>query len=243
MAALLAYGDDAAIGFRTAGAMHDLRGTDQLRIDVIVPRLGIRSRKGIHVHCTDYLHPEDVTTIDRIPVTSVSRTILDLASILKPDQLMRVLERAVQLQVLNLIRLEAAMARVPPRHRGCARLNAALADYREPLDFRSKFERDFYALVKRAGLPGPQVNVFVEGFRVDCFWPEARLVVELDGRAYHTAPRAFEQDRLESNLLQRRGYRVLRITYRRLQRDPAGVVEELEAFLRPAAPTATQLRA
>jgi very-short-patch-repair endonuclease len=93
----------------------------------------------------------------------------------------------------------------------------------------------FLELVRRAGIREPLVNTMVAGLEVDIYWPDARLVVELDGRAYHSSPRAFEQDRIRDAKLQRAGCRVLRITYRRLREDPRGVLEDILAFLQQAA--------
>jgi very-short-patch-repair endonuclease len=78
------------------------------------------------------------------------------------------------------------------------------------------------------------VNVLVAGWEVDMAWPERRLVVELDGYAFHRHRAAFEADRERDSDLQLAGYRVLRITHRRMDREPAAVVHALRALLSPA---------
>ena len=82
-----------------------------------------------------------------------------------------------------------------------------------------------------AGLPTPAVNVLVAGFEVDALWTKARLVVELDGFAYHRSRAAFERDRARDAALQLAGFRVLRITHRRLETEAAVVVEMLRSLL------------
>jgi Protein of unknown function (DUF559) len=118
---------------------------------------------------------------------------------------------------------------------GSARLRRVLAAYRDPAPTRSELERLFIELVKRAGIPMPLVNTIVAGLEVDFYWPDSRLVVELDGRAYHSNPRAFETDRLRDARLLKAGIRVLRITYQRLVNDPQGVIDDLVALTRAAA--------
>jgi very-short-patch-repair endonuclease len=77
------------------------------------------------------------------------------------------------------------------------------------------------------------VNVLVAGLEVDFSWPRSRLVVELDSRAYHTSPRAFERDRTRDAILLRAGCRVLRVTFKRLASDPAKVLEDVLALTNP----------
>jgi very-short-patch-repair endonuclease len=92
---------------------------------------------------------------------------------------------------------------------------------------RSGLEEAFLGLVRRAGLPRPQLNARVCGFEVDAYWPDSGVVVELDGFAYHRTRRAFEADRRRDIALQAAGLRTARFTDRRLARDPQGVLEDV----------------
>jgi very-short-patch-repair endonuclease len=89
--------------------------------------------------------------------------------------------------------------------------------------------------VRDAGLPQPAVNAWITGdgwaYKADFLWRAERLVVETDGRAFHTSRRAFEHDRLRDQRLTLAGYTVVRFTWRQLTADPAGVVGTLEALL------------
>jgi hypothetical protein len=231
MAAVLACGDAAVITHRSAARLLELRQTGQRRIDVTVP-VSCHSRPGIRLHRSE-LPREDVTRRDSIPVTTVSRTLVDLSAILKLNQLLRVVEQADRMGVLDLLAIERILAR--GRRPGGAKLKAILSEYRGVPATRSQLERDFLRLIETAGLPQPLVNSKVAGLEVDFFWPASRLIVELDGRAYHSSPRAFEEDRRRDARLQRAGYRVLRITFRRLRKDPMAVVGEVRAFIALAA--------
>ncbi len=228
MAAVLAYGPDAVLSHRSAAAHWEI-GQPTATIHVTKPK-STRGRKGIRVH-TGVMHPEDIAIRDGIPVTSVARTILDLASVLNQDRLTRLIEEADRKERFDLMALERAMAR-RPHASGTSRLNATLAAYRGPADTRSKLERDFRALILKAGLPEPQYNVVVAGLSVDVYWPQWKLVVELDGDPYHDNPRAYETDRIRDATLQKAGIRVLRVTGTRLEQDPAGVLADILALSR-----------
>ena len=97
---------------------------------------------------------------------------------------------------------------------------------------RSGLERRFVEICDAAGLARPAMNLFVAGFEVDATWPDQRLVVEVDSWDFHRTRAAFETDRLRDAALHRAGFRVLRVTDRRLEEDPAGMVADLRALLR-----------
>jgi very-short-patch-repair endonuclease len=96
---------------------------------------------------------------------------------------------------------------------------------------RSDFEELLLALCERHALPRPLVNQVVEGFEVDFVWPDARLIVEADGWSAHGRRSAFERDRVRDAALQVAGWRVIRITWRRLRRAPGGVARQLARLI------------
>jgi very-short-patch-repair endonuclease len=175
------------------------------------------------------LHPEDLASHDGIPTTSVARTIYDLAAEREETGLAHLIEEADHKELLDLRALERAVAR-RPRAAGVVRLEAALADHRGPADTRSMLERDFRAFIARHRLPEPQYNVLLAGLVVDVYWPQWKLVVELDSRRYHTGRGAFERDRVRDAIVQRAGCRVLRITSRRLGDEPAAILADIIAL-------------
>jgi very-short-patch-repair endonuclease len=156
-----------------------------------------------------------------VPLTSPERTLLDLAATTDP----RTLERAVH-QARSSERLQEAIERHAGRP-GAAALQALLD---APLT-RSEAERRLLHLIRAAGLPPPRTNVRIGRFEVDALGPAERLVVEIDGFAFHGSRAAFERDRARDAELQALGYRVMRITWRQLERGPHAVVARLAAAL------------
>jgi very-short-patch-repair endonuclease len=96
---------------------------------------------------------------------------------------------------------------------------------------RSALEDRFLALLDRAGLPPPRTNAIVEGYEVDAFWRDQRLVVELDGYAFQHTRTAFQRDREKSNELMLRGWAVLRFTHRDVTSRPDRVAAAVRAAL------------
>ena len=116
--------------------------------------------------------------------------------------------------------------------RGLKPLAALVDTHRDPAPItRSELECRFIDLCRDTGLPPPVVNTMVAGIEVDMLWPAQRLVVELDGHAYHRTRAAFERDRMRDAALQQAGHRVLRVTDRRLRAEPAAVVETVRSLL------------
>lgn len=170
---------------------------------------------------------------DAIPVTSISRTLLDLAQVLQQQYLRRALDESERLGLFDLRALERLIGR-SQGHRGLRTLGKVLADYRGPPPLtRSELERQFLDLCRDGGLPRPQTSFLVGGREVDVAWPDQRLIVELDSHAFHGTRAAFEDDRIRDAILQAAGYRVIRITHRRMEAAAAEVVQVLRALLSP----------
>lgn len=231
MAAVLAFGPDAVLSHWDAAALWilvELRGT---RFHVTIDtRSGIPRRPGLTPHRSQ-LHPEDRARVDGIPVTSVPRTLLDLAEVLDPHGLQRAYEEAARIRALDVREIERLLARSNGR-RGVGALRALLHyDPSAAADARSELERLFCDLIRDAGLPMPSVNVLVEGFLVDAYWPAAGLVVELDGYEYHHDRDAFERDHAKLGRLRLAGYEVLPLTYLQVTEEPEWVVGAVRSLL------------
>lgn len=231
LAAVLACGPDAALSHRAAGDWLALRRHNG-RIDVTVPRSRGR-HPGLVIHHSRTLATQDLTEVDGIPVTSVSRTLLDLASVLSPRELGYALDRAERLQLFDLGALRDVLARARGR-KGVSALRQAIAAWR-PTDHKNEFEARFQELVVSAGLSRPQANVLVDGERltheVDAFWPSCRLAVELDSFEYHRTRRDREQDATKQADLELAGYRVLRLTWDDVAVHSARTVRRLQLAL------------
>jgi very-short-patch-repair endonuclease len=164
-----------------------------------------------------------------MPVTAVLLTILDLAATARPGELELALAEAERRRLLRIGRLREALERSP--RRGNARLRSVLERTAGPALTRSEAERLLLRLVRAAGLPPPEHNVRVGGHELDLLWREQRLVVEVDGYAYHSGRAAFERDRVRDAELLASGFRVLRLTWRRLVEEPESVVARLAQAL------------
>jgi hypothetical protein len=244
MAAVLAVGPGAVLSHRDAAALHEVRFSNSPLIDVSTP--GQRRVPGVRVHGRRVLAAEDVTVVRGIPVTTVARTLVDLAAILPQDRVTKALAEADRLRKLDVRALHAALERTRGRRGpGHAKLTAALDELaaNEPPFTRSELEDRFLALCKAHGLPRPLTNVWLGSLEVDALWPAAGLAVELDGYAGHSGRRAFQRDRDKGNDLVTEGYAVLRFTYADVTRRPAGVAARIARALTRAAGSAAPPRA
>ena len=232
LAAVLACGEGALLSHACAASHYGLRQASPTRVDVIVvSRGGRRPPPAIRFHRPRTPVPEvERWEHDAIPITSVARTLLDLAAIVSSASLARAVERAVILELFDLRPLQATLAR-HPRHAGVPRLHAVLDTYRADVLTRSELEAAFLQLCAAHAIPAPAVNALVEGYEVDFSWRAQRLVVETDTHRHHGTRAAFERDRSRDADLTRAGHRVVRFTDRQLTREPARVAATVRALL------------
>lgn len=189
-----------------------------------------RRKPGLVVHSAS-LDERDVDVVDSIPVTAVPRTLLDLAAAYSPTALERLLERSEKLGLFDLTAIDDVLAR-NRGHAGAGRLRRALDVYRpDPAFTRSRLERRFRQLVRRAGLPAPAMNVVVSRFELDAYWDAERFVVELDVFETHGSVAAFERDRLRQDELLLIGIEMIRVTGPRLKREPRATIARVAAHL------------
>ena len=224
LAAVFACGPEAVLSHRSAARLWGLLRSGTGGIEVTAPRTR-EARAGLTVHTTRCLTAPDRGVVEAIPVTSVARTIVDLAELLGDAWLGRAIHEAEVRRLFDLRAVEEALGRVPGR-RGANRLRRVLAGYRpEDHDVASEAERRFLSLCRVGGLPAPR-PALIAGRQVDFYWPRARLAVEVDGAAYHHTRRAFHEDRSRDRSLATLGIQVLRVTWTDLQR-PAAVAREI----------------
>lgn len=213
VAALLAAGTRAALSHREAGALHALLPSAGTRVELTTPDQ--RRVAGATVHRAR-LDPIDVVLVEGAAVTTVARTLVDLAGVLPPDRLCKALEEAERSHKLDVGAIEAVLGRTRGRNgRGHERIRRALAELAAigTTVTRSVLEERFLALVDACGLPRPSANAWAGTMEVDAVWPAARLAVELDGWDGHRTRQAFQRDRTRSNDLQAAGWTVLRFTH------------------------------
>lgn len=228
MAAVLAAGEGAVLSHRSAGALWGIVSWTG-RHEVTAPRR--RALPGLRV---SEVPPDERGLAAGIPVTSVPRTLLDLAGVLAPERLARAADRADTRRLFDPLSLADLVARHPGR-RGIAAARA-VAGRDRVLETRSDLEDDFLAYLERHAIPLPATNVALslgtERIVADCLWPDAALLVELDSRSWHDAREAFESDRRRDRRVAAvLGLRTVRVTSRQLRSDE--VAQDLAALLRP----------
>jgi very-short-patch-repair endonuclease len=240
MAAVLAGGAGAVLSHAAAAALWELRPSAAATIDISVPTAGGRAKPPrLRIHRVPLLRPDELTTSRGIPVTTPARTILDLAAILQPRRLERVLDEAESRELTDVPTLEA-VARAHPGHRGARRLEATLALHTPGTTLtRSELEERFLELCDANGLERPRVNATVAGLEADFVFEADRLVVETDGYRHHRTRQAFERDRARDATVAAAGYRTLRFSYRQLTDDPRAVIAALRPPRRPRPPTSS----
>lgn len=222
LAAVLACGDGAVLSHASAAAAWRIRppkagGT----VDVTVPGDAGRKRAGIRAHRVR-LHPEDVTTLAAIRITTPSRTLIDLATTYSSRQIEQALDETRYLRLLDRTALDAAMARAS---RGARALERVLADHvAGTTRTRSNLEEAFLALIRSAALPQPVVNAKVGRMTVDFLWSTQRVIVETDGHAYHDSPRRRRRDARRDALLRSWRYDVIRVAEADLRERPLAVI-------------------
>jgi hypothetical protein len=229
LAAVLACGPGAVLSHRSAAAHWGLLGTDQERIDVTAPatRHGV---PGIRLHRSRSLDEKDTTSHEGIPITTIARTLLDLAATTRADQLERALAQAMHLRLYDQRAIDDVIAR-SNGHRGTAILTRATA--REPKRTRGDWEARMLRLVRGAALPEPICNEPLHApdhgeCKPDFYWPAHNLIVETDGWESHGTLAAFRSDRAKDAALTAAGYRVVRFTW---DTHDATIVRRLRALL------------
>jgi very-short-patch-repair endonuclease len=228
LAAVLACGPRALLSHRAAGRAQQILKGSGGPIEVTALR-GCKPKPGIVVHRTRLIHRDDRAIVDGIPVTSVARTLIDLADVLSERRLAAAVNEAEVRRVFDLAAIEETLSRLPGR-RGQYRLRRVLAAYSEAPGYStSEAERRFLRLCADHGLPTPS-RVFVAGYELDFFWSDARLAVEVDGGAFHRTRRAFHEDRRRDRRLAVLGIQVARVPWRDLVEAEAVLVAELRAI-------------
>jgi hypothetical protein len=228
-AAVFACGPDAVLSHYSAAWLHGLARWSPEPFHVTGP-VARRSRLPVRIHRARRLADADRNVVEEVPVTAVPRTLLDMAAAVQERSLMRLIERAEELELFDLDPVESLLDRTWGHH-GWGRLRRAIASYR-PVPFtRSEFERLFFEAVLGSGLSPPAMNYVEAGFELDVYWPEKRFAVELDTYGTHGTHAAFERDRLRQEDLKLAGIELTRVTDVRFHREPEAVLERVARLL------------
>ncbi|MDX6622508.1 MAG: hypothetical protein QOE75_440 [Solirubrobacterales bacterium] len=211
MATVLACGEGACLSHRSAGALYGICEERCGVVEVSVRRPGKIERPGIRVRSRPSLPSREVGALSRIPITSPVQTMIDLSTELPTKLLARTVNEADKLEVIRAddLRLELeAYAGVPGAKRLCA-----LLDKDTFVLTQEELERLFLPLAREVGLSLPLAGEIVNGYEVDFFWPDLKLVVETDGLRYHRTPSAQAKDARRDQTHTAAGYARLRFTH------------------------------
>ena len=232
----------ATVSHQSAAQLHGLGYESFAEAVVTVPHRRGNRFAGVRVHQSTDLADRYVTKIGGLPITTIPRTMFDLASVTGTEQLIDITQKVLVRRKIIIKALTDIMAELGRRGRpGTTRFRAVLqAVSPGRATPESVMEERLIALLKEGGLPMPALQMplpwrgSVEE-RADFAYEDARLIIECDGRRWHTTMEAFENDRRRDNLAQLNGWRVLRFTWNDLTETPARVLDQITQALCPAA--------
>ena len=229
LAAVLACGSGAVLSHHSAAWLWGFHTTCPAEAAVTVPSQGHR-RRGVRVYRVAALSSTDHGSIDGIPVTAAARTLLDLGAVATARDLARAVDRAKRRGHLDLDVLDAMLRRRGHTVAG-KRLAKTLELYRRPVFDRARSELLFLEAIEGVGLTPPALNRWTEKWEIDAYWEAERFAVEVDGWETHGSRQAFEDDRLRVEEMKLAGIDVIRISARRIEREPERVALRLRTLL------------
>jgi very-short-patch-repair endonuclease len=225
-AAVKAGGNEAALCGRAAAHMWGLVKGRPPQPEILAP--GKRQIPGVLIHRCQGIDSTDITTRDGVHITTIERTLVDLACSLPVFELGRACHEADVRYRVTPEQVEAVLARRPSSPGAGALRRILHGDQRISL---SRLELRFLRRLRTERLPIPETNRLAGGRRVDCRWPEHRLTVELDGFRYHRSRHAWEQDRRREREARARGDEFRRYTWGDVADDPTFMLSELRELL------------
>lgn len=237
LGACLTAGSGAVSSHRAAGGLRSLPGVPAGAIEITVPRGRRLRRKGVRFHETMDLPSMDVASLDGIPTTTSTRTIIDLAAVLPQDRVEEALDDALRRGLTSVSRIRRRLDQLGTR--AGSRLMRELIERRSHAGTvpQSVFETRMLRVLRRASLPPPvcQYEVKDEGrvvAVVDFAYPDICLAIETDGYRWHSGRAQWERDLARRNALTSLGWRVIHVTWSDLERRPDQVVRTLQQALK-----------
>lgn len=235
LAAVWACGAGALLCGRAAAYLHGLVRGRPPPPEVMAPVK--RRLRGVITHRVRRIDPKDATVVRKIPVTTVPRTLVDLAPDMAEGDLARVCHEAGVRYRTTPRHVSAVLAR-RPNARGVAKLHRIMSGD-TPL-LLSKLEAGFLRRLRAAGLPSPRTNRPAGGHYVDCRWPAHALTVELDSYRFHHSSHAWEEDRRRERAARARGDAFRRYVWTDVFEAPEQMLAEVRALLLPYSPSSRE---
>jgi very-short-patch-repair endonuclease len=227
MAAVLACGPESMLSHESAAALWNIRQVRTRSVEISVPAHVDPRPSGIVVHRRTTLRSDDLATHRGIPVTNPICTLVDVAYRLPRTQLEAAVNEADKQDLADPETLRSALPAYAGR-RGVAALRQLL-DRRTFVLTDSDLERRFLPIARKAGLPLPKTRQYVNGFKVDFYWPELGLVVETDGLRYHRTPAQQATDKVRDQEHLAAGLTPVRFTHEQVRYEPERVRSTLAA--------------
>jgi Protein of unknown function (DUF559) len=234
MGAVLASGHGAVLSHQSAAGLWGIWGSGAGETHVTVPRK-TRSQRSIRRHFS-MLPDDERAVLAGIPTTSAARAVLDLAAVKGQAAAESALREMEYLGIFGPVSLPVLLGRYP-RHQGTPIVRVALERLADDPGgrIRTVLEELFLPFLDANQIPRPRLNPWIElgddRIQVDCLWPEARLVGELDGFKSHGTKRAFRKDRRRDRRLGAHGFHVVRITEDQLLAEADEVAADLKALI------------
>jgi very-short-patch-repair endonuclease len=231
-AAVLACGAGAVLSHRDGAELFGIYKGYRRAIDVTAPGRSRHRSERITVHRPRTLHDDDVTEREGIPVTTVARTLLDLAEVVPERRLRRAWDEAQRLDLFDLNAIEHTLGRARGR-RGLKPLIKLVKEQLDAPHTKEELEACFADFIRDFRLPKPLYNAALLGYEIDALYATERIAIELDSFEFHGKTKAqHERDRRKQLDLQLAGYTVVRLTWRMLKDDPAKLAAEIQNLLK-----------
>lgn len=237
MAACLWAGPTAVASHRSAARLHGL-GIDQAPTEILMPGRK-KAPRGILLHATDTLDPCDVGRVQGIPVTSTSRTLIDLGAVVSQPVVERALETALRLGLSSIWHLIGRLDALAASGRNGIGVIREVLRERDPrlVPTASELESMLWQIIDRSPLPRPERQFSIwdrDGFigRCDFVYPADVLVIEAQSAQWHLERRRWLSDMERRNRLTVAGWRVIEISWVDIVRHPESVIRRLDELLR-----------
>jgi very-short-patch-repair endonuclease len=233
MAAVLAVGEGAFLSHHSAAFVWGILPERDGEVEVtVVGRDAGRRRKGIRVHRASSLDPRDTSELHHIPIVSAARALLDIAPTESPRGLERAFDGALKARLVTRHAAARMLTRASLGRPGAVALSTLVAaELRASTETKSEAEERFLELVRAGGLPAPELNARIAPYTVDALWRDHKLVVEIDGYAFHSTHRSFESDHERDLRLTAAGFTVMRFTRDQVVKQGAWVLVRLAQCL------------
>lgn len=236
--AALAVGPESVVSHEAAAELHGIRNVARGRVTLTVPHSGYHRVANATVHQISDVLPEHLTLVRGLSVTTIVRTVVDLAAVVGPARLQHIVEDVKYDGLASFADIGQCLASVARRGKpGVRRLTLALDAYSDgKATPNSKLERELLDVIHGAGLDRPVAQLpfpgrqFVKGC-VDFAYPDVKVVIEADGRRWHTRIRDIKRDHERDGDAAESGWLTLRLLYEHITGDPEGTARRIRAVL------------